>query len=147
MADTRVQLEVEDWVRTNWMPANLDDDFFRERIALTSGGVFDFDAVSRDRKIAATISTSGAYTASGKRAAGKVLKIRSDLFFLILADVDKRLAILTEQDMFEFWATEAEAGRVPSSIEFLLVDLPNDLREKLEKARRRASKEVSPRRV
>lgn len=95
MADTRVQLEVEDWVRTNWMPVNLDDDFFRERIALTSGGVFDFDAVSRDRKTAATISTSGASTASGKRAVGKVLKIRSDLYYLILADVDKRLAILT----------------------------------------------------
>ncbi|MFV2045429.1 MAG: hypothetical protein ACC700_19630, partial [Anaerolineales bacterium] len=71
MADTRVQAEVEDWVRMHWMPETFGMPFYRERIQLTSGGVFDFDAVNSDRSIVASISTSGATTASGKRAVGK----------------------------------------------------------------------------
>ena len=27
MADTRIQLEVEDWVRRNWMPTHFGRDF------------------------------------------------------------------------------------------------------------------------
>ena len=81
MADTRVQLEVEDWVRREWMPHKLGQQFSRERVRLSSGGVCDFDAVSSDRRIVAAISTSGAVTAGGKHAVGKLLKIRSDCFF------------------------------------------------------------------
>ena len=72
MADTRVQAEVEDWVRKHWMPRTFGVLFYRERVELTSGGVFDFDAVSSDRSIVASISTSGATTSSGKRAVGKL---------------------------------------------------------------------------
>jgi hypothetical protein len=39
--------------------------------------IFDFDAVSYDKSIAACISTSGGKTSSGKAAVGKLLKIRS----------------------------------------------------------------------
>ena len=60
MADTRVQLEVEGWVRQQWMPQHLGMNFYRERLKIRSGGVFDFDAVSADANIVATISTSGA---------------------------------------------------------------------------------------
>ena len=81
MADTRVQLEVEDCVRREWMPNYFGKRFRRERLELSSGGVFDFDAVSDDESMVATISTSGAKTASGKQAVGKLLKIRSDMFF------------------------------------------------------------------
>lgn len=51
MADTRVQLDVEDWLRRNWMPTQYGTSFFRERLRLRSGGVFDFDAVSADHSI------------------------------------------------------------------------------------------------
>lgn len=145
MADTRVQLEVEDWVRRNWMPTHLDQDFYRERLPLTSGGVFDFDAVSPDGKIVATISTSGAYTASGRRAVGKVLKIRSDMYFLLLTAAERRVVVFTEADMFDFWKGEVEAGRVPSSIEFMHASIPEELEARLRDSRSRASREVSPR--
>lgn len=81
MADTRIQMEVEDWVRLHWMPQHYGQKFDRERLRLTPGGIFDFDAVSEDRKIVATISPSGSKTATGKHAVGKLLKIRSDSFF------------------------------------------------------------------
>jgi hypothetical protein len=145
MADTRVQLEVEDWVRDRWMREQFACDFYRKRLPLTSGGVFDFDAVSHDGKIAACISTSGGKTASGKHAVGKVLKLRSDMLFLVMAKEPKRrIIVLTEPDMLDVCSKEKAGGRVPQQIEFVLADLPEDLREKLAQARKNASKEVSP---
>jgi len=144
MADTRVQVEVEDWVRREWMREHFEQSFTRERLRLSSGGVFDFDAVSHDSKIAATISTSGSKTASGKHAVGKLLKIRSDMFFLLLVEVQRRIVVLTERDMYDLCRKEAEGGRVPSSIEFVHVEIPSQLASKLKNARAEASKEVSP---
>lgn len=144
MANTSVQLEVEDWVRREWLPAQFHAQFFRERVRLSSGGLFDFDAVSDDGKIAATISTSSAMTAGGKLGVGKVMKIRSDLYFLLLAECETRLAILTEQSMFDQWHKERSQGRVPESIQFLKADIPADLNVRLVESRKRASREVSP---
>jgi hypothetical protein len=99
MADTRVQLEVEDWVRRNWMGPQYGTSFSRERLRLRSGGVFDFDAVSLDQSIVATISTSGSKTAGGKYAVGKMLKLRSDMLFLTMVNAKRRIMVLTERDM------------------------------------------------
>jgi len=144
MADTRVQLEVEDWVRREWMITHYGESFYRERLLLNSGGYFDFDAVNAGKTIAATISTSGAKTASGKHAVGKLLKIRSDMYFLLLANVQRRLVVLTEPDMYELCQKEVAGGRVHSSIEFVHVEIPAELAVKLKAARSKASEEVSP---
>lgn len=146
MADSRVQLEVEDWVRREWMPRKFGQRFFRERIKLSPGGVCDFDAVSEDRRIIAAISTSGAVTARGKSAVGKMLKIRSDMYFLLLVDADRRIVILTEKDMHDRCGREAAGGRVPPSIEFVHAEIPADLRAKLRAGRAIASDEVLPER-
>jgi len=69
VADTRIQLEVEDWVREQWMQSAYGRSFHWKRLMLTSGGVLDFDAVSEDQSVAACISTSGGKTSSGKAAA------------------------------------------------------------------------------
>ena len=145
MADTSTQLIVEDWVRRVWMPERYGQRFSRERISLTSGGVFDFDAVSADGNIVANISTSGSKTASGKHAVGKMLKVRSDIYFLLLAAAERELVLLTELDMYEQWLKEAEKGRVPECIEFVHVKIPSELNLRLQSSRRKASREVSPR--
>ncbi len=131
MADTRCQLECEDWVRLNWLPKRYDQPFHRERVELSSGGVFDFDAVSADRSIVATISTSGAKTASGKHAVGKLLKLRADMLFLLLANAPRSLVVLTERDMYDLCLKERQGGRMPQSIEFVHAKLPKDLAERL----------------
>src|SRR5690242_13777172 len=101
MADTRVQLEVEDWVRETWMTGQYGQQFSRNRVRLSSGGVFDFDALSADRSTVACISTSSGKTASGKHGVGKLMKLRSDMLFLTMAEgVSRRLLVLTEPDMF-----------------------------------------------
>src|SRR6266436_1028184 len=99
MADTRCQLECEDWIRRKWMPSVFGQPFYRERMLLTSGGVFDFDAVSADKSIVASISTSGARTVSGKNATGKLMKLRSDMLFLLLSNAPRKIIVLCELDM------------------------------------------------
>jgi hypothetical protein len=141
MADTRVQLEVEDWVRQQWMPMKFGMGFYRERLNIRSGGVFDFDAVSGDKSIVATISTSGAKTAGGKFAVGKMLKIRSDMLFLTMVQAKQRIVVLTEQDMYEQCLKEEEGGRVPQEIEFAHAPLPEKLNARLMTARQKASVE------
>jgi hypothetical protein len=143
MADTRVQLEVEDWVRRNWMETQYGTRFSRERLRLCSGGVFDFDAVSEDRSIVATISTSGAKTSTGKYAVGKILKLRSDMLFLTQVDAKRRIIVLTERDMCDQCNKEFAAGRVPKEIEFVCADIPADLRARLVEGREKASGESS----
>lgn len=144
MADTRIQLEVEDWVRQNWMPDRFGTRFSRERVKLRSGGVFDFDAVNDDQSIVATISTSGARTATGNQGSGKLLKLRSDMLFLILVDkARRRIMVLTEPDMYEQLKNEAEAGRMPTEIEVFCAEIPAELRAKLNAARKLAVSEMT----
>ena len=141
MADTRVQLEVEDWVRRNWMAAQFGTKFSRERLPLRSGGVFDFDAVSEDHSIVATISTSGAKTSGGKYAVGKILKLRSDMLFLTMVEAKRRIVVLTERDMCSQCEKEAAGGRVPPEIEFVCAVLPEEINIRLLAARLVASGE------
>jgi len=143
MADTRIQLEVEDWVRRNWLATHFGTKFSRERMPLRSGGVFDFDAVSDDHSIVATISTSGSRTAGGKHAVGKILKLRSDMLFLTMVEAKRRVIVLTEPDMYQQCKKESEGGRVPPEIEFVCAEIPEPLRARLVAARSVASDEVS----
>jgi hypothetical protein len=146
MADTRVQLEVEDWVRVNWMANHFGQKFHRSRLRLSAGGVFDFDAVSADQLIAASISTSAAKTSAGKLAVGKLMKLRSDMLFLLMAEPpSKRIIILTDKSMFTTCLKERESGRTPKGIDFLLAEIPDELEQRLVQARIVASKEVTPR--
>ena len=144
MADTRCQLECEDWVRQVWMAAEFGQQFRRERVKLNSGGVFDFDAVSADDAIVATISTSGSRTASGKLGVGKLMKLRSDMLFLLLAGPKRALVVLTEADMYQACLKERAGGRVPKEIEFYHAPLPDELAARLKAAKKVSGDEVTP---
>src|SRR3989304_5563447 len=123
------------------MSKRFGQRFSRERVRLSSGGFFDADAVSEDLEIVAAISTSGARTSGGKNAVGKMLKIRSDMYFLLLAQAERRLVVLTESDMYAQCQKEVAGGRVPKSIEFIHAELPDDLQSRLVASRHVASGE------
>jgi len=147
MANTRIQIEVEDWICKNWLPAKFGQRFHRDRLRLISGGVFDYDAVSEDGRIVIVVSTSGARTSSGKYGAGKMMKIRSDLYFLLLVQADRRVIVFTEREMLDQFKKELDGGRIPKEIEYYLADIPDDLRVKLEAARRFSIDEMAPRKI
>ncbi len=144
MADTTVQLEVEDWIRRNWLPQKFGQKFHRERLRLSAGGLFDFDAVSEDEKIIAVISTSSAKTRRGKSAVGKLTKIRSDVYFLLLVESAKRVVVFTEKDMLDRFNKERQAGRAPREIDSYLAEIPAELRRRLEVARKASIDEIEP---
>jgi hypothetical protein len=123
------------------MPSEFDAHFYRERLRIRSRGVFDFDAVSGDKSIVATISTSGAKTSCGKHAVGKILKVRSDMLFLTMVEAKRRVVVLTELDMYEQCLKEKAGGRVPPEIEFAYAALPEELNVRLIAARQKASVE------
>jgi hypothetical protein len=141
MADTSVQVGVEDWVRRNWMTENYGAKFNRDRLPLRSGGIFDFDAVSEDNSIVASISTSGAKTSGGKYATGKFMTIRSDILFLTMVEANRRIIVLTERDMFVQCEKEKAAGRIPPAIEFAFAEIPDEMNRRLIAAREKASNE------
>jgi hypothetical protein len=126
------------------MATQFGTRFSRERLPLRSGGVFDFDAVSEDHSIVATISTSGSKTSGGKNAVGKMLKLRSDMLFLTMVDAKRRIMVLTERDMCDQCEKEAAGGRVPPEIELVCAVLPEAINARLVAARLRASGESRP---
>ena len=144
MADSKTQLKIEKWIRIMWLPRVYGQSFTEERLQLISGGNFNFDAVSADRSIVANISTSSSRTASGKRATGKIHKLRGDILFLIMVKADKRLIVLSENDMYDFLLTEKENGRIPEEIGFVHALIPDDLKKELLVAKKIAAQEVTP---
>jgi len=144
MADSRVQVEIEEWIRHEWLPKEYGQTFRSERLQLTSGGLFAFDAVSADNKIVANISTSGGITSGGKNPAAKIQKLRADMLFLLMVQAEKRLIVLTEKDMFALCQKEKANGRVPQEIEFVVAQLPEVLAILLKAAQKNAAKEVTP---
>ena len=147
MADTKIQREVEEWIRVNWMEKHFGQEFRRDKVKLSPGGTHEFSAVSDDDSIVACITTSQAKSPSTSRGTGKINKIRSDLYFLLLVEAKRKLVLFTEPDMYEVFLKEAGSGRVPISIEFrLVIPEDDDLVERLCKARKTASDEVNPNR-
>jgi hypothetical protein len=76
--------------------------------------------------IVTTISTSGSKTSGGKHAVGKILKLRSDMFFLTMVEAQRRVIVLTEQDMCDQCEKESAGGRVPPEIDFVCAVIPDE---------------------
>jgi hypothetical protein len=147
MADTRVQLEAEVWVVTNELPRVFSLGFSKTKLRLSWGGEFEYDAVSSDGSIVASVSTSSCHTAGGRPAVGKYHKIRSDVLYLLNAVGPKRrVLVFTDPEMIRHFETERTNGRFPPAdqVELRLAELPETLKEALGRARKVASDEVSP---
>ena len=78
MADSSPQIAVADWINREWLPHRMGETFFRAKVRLVSGGEHSFASVNADKTAVGTVCTSG------PRNGGK-LKVRSDLYFLLMA--------------------------------------------------------------
>lgn len=144
MANTRAHKLAEQWIAAQWLPQRFGQAFAETQMPLSPGGVFNFDAVSEDRRIVANISTSAKVTGRGNHGTAKVQKIRSDIYLLLLVAAERKLIVLSEPDMHAWWLGEAARKRVPAEVEFLHAILPDDLQATLLASRQRASQEVTP---
>ncbi|MCW5937607.1 MAG: hypothetical protein KIT11_09915 [Fimbriimonadaceae bacterium] len=143
MADTTAQSAVANWVRDTFLPAKLDLKFVHRRVRLRSGGTYHFSFVSEDGKVVGSVITSRARTASGKLGNEKMNKYRADLYFLLIAEAEQRLMVLTDPEMYELLCAEkALRGRIPQEIELLFAPLPKHLANRLAKSQKQAADEV-----
>ena len=146
MADMKAQKEAEAYVRKKLFEKE-GMAFSEQKVALSrtnNEGEFKFDAVDAKKEIAINISTSSLFTVTGKEGSAKVHKIRSDMFFLFLAKVKERRVVFTEKNMYDYFAKQKKAGRVPTKIKLQYMELPPMLRQKVEDDRAKAVAEVKP---
>jgi hypothetical protein len=107
--------------------------------------MFEFDAVSPDGRIVGAVSTSAARTATGKGAAAKYQKLKTDALYLLhVQEIERRLMVFTELPMLQYFEKQRAIGRFPPEIELWHIELPPDIHALVSKSRRVASIETSP---
>ncbi len=130
VADQNPQNLVQVWISETWLSGKLGVPHTRLRVKLTSGGSYTFPAVSAEQSSVATIHTGSAH---GKNAPSKIYKVRSDLYFLLLAKAQNKTAVFTDRAMFNYFRDEKEEGRLPKEVQLLWVDkLPDEIAAILE---------------
>lgn len=144
MADSKIQLLIEAWIREKWLPEKYGEKFSAQHLQLNTEGYFDFDAVSTDRKIVVNISTSSCRTSGGNISSAKIQKLRADMLFLTMVEADKKIIALSEKDMYDYLLKEKKNGRVPNEIDFIHAPIPEHLTDALTAARKIAVDEVTP---
>ena len=143
MAITSTQRECERWIVENWLPIKFGCTFKKEKLKMQGRGKFEFDAVNKEREIVINISTASAKTYSGHIGSGKKSKLRADSLMLSLVLAKEKILILTESCMHSLAIDEQIAGRLPLDIKIILVELPNELRQKLAVAKENAARELT----
>lgn len=141
MANTRyLTTVVEEWVR-NQLGEQFGQPFRKGKLQLVTGRDFEFDAVSADDTIVASIKTSSGTTSGGNLPNGKVNSCIADLWYLSLVEVPKRLLVLTNPRFYEIF-TSRMRGAIPSDIDILALPLPADMQAEVDQVVRTASAEM-----
>lgn len=147
MSKSTFRHDVERFVRDEWLAPIVGQGFREANIALHAGGEFQCDAVSEDRKILASICTNAGKTISlkrSKKATPKLHKVRSDILYMMCAEAERRIVILTDRNMYDLCMEQVNAGRMPVGIEFLLAEIPSEMLEQLGRDHYHAACEVIP---
>lgn len=143
MANTRLLTEqVEHFVRET-LANEHGQPFGKRMLPLPSGGRHEFDAVSADGMVVASVKSSSGRTASGRHPAGKVNSAVAELYFLSLVPAPTRLLILTTPAFHDIFM-RAMVGKIASGIQVVLVTLPASLQQQVNRVQQQASLEVTP---
>lgn len=148
MADTSyIKKEVEPWVR-NWLSNQFPGHIFESRvlpltrITWDSPGNHEFDAVSEDGRIVASIKGHSWKTRTGNLPMAKYASLYQELYFLSLAEADKRFLILTNKELFDDFRNRSR-GKIADGIELIFCLLPEYLRLRMKKIIDQASREMA----
>ncbi len=148
MADTSIFLLAEKWVREVGLPRLFNQRFKKELLPIGwksdgSTAKHEFDAVSQDQTIVASVKASSGRTHGGRNPAGKISTANAELLFLSLVRAPRRILVLTDPHFFAIFRKQSD-GKVPPGVQVLRIQLPLRILNRLRKAERRTSSEVSP---
>jgi hypothetical protein len=131
--------EVEPTIRAQ-LKREFGVDFTPQALPLRSGGKFNFDAVSSDLKVVASIKSSRGTTRGGKLPSGAVKAAITDLYYLSLVDAPCRFLVVTDQGFYDRLAHElVRKKRVAPGLEIKHVSLPENLAKRVQAVLDRAS--------
>ncbi len=143
MVNTRnVTTSVEDHVR-DVLSVEHQIVFRRQRLKLQPGGYHEFDAVSDNGRIVASIKTAPGHGASGRHPAGKVANCIAELYFLSLTRAHKKFLVLTSADFHRLFVGVMK-GKIPNGIEILHVALPAEIQSRVDAVQQAATDETQP---
>lgn len=141
MANTRyLTTVVEAWVRDQ-LGERYGQPFRKDKLALVTGREFEFDAVSADAAIVASIKTSSGTTSGGNFPSGKVNSCIADLWYLNLVDAPKKLLVLTNSQFYEIFMARMR-GAIPEDIEIISLPLPPEMQLEVDRVVQTASAEM-----
>lgn len=146
MANTSyLRYTVEPWVREQ-LAEKYGQPFSSQDLTLSPGGRHEFDAVSADQQIVASIKTNSGLTSGGNHPTGKVSTCLNEVYFLTLVAASTRILILTNPEFHEIF-TRTTAGQIAPGIEVLLLPLHAEMQQDVDRVVRRASDEMRGDRV
>jgi len=104
--------------------------------------VHEFDAVSEDNSVVASIKSHSWLTSGGKSPAGKIGQIYEALYFLTLVDAKTKLLILTDREAYEGFLRVSD-GKIAEGMEIKFCPLSPELQLLVSKVHQKASQEMS----
>ncbi|HEY0452070.1 hypothetical protein [Actinophytocola sp.] len=129
---------VEDHVR-DVLSAKYETVFTKEALRLQPGGYHEFDAVSDNRRIVASIKTAS----GGRHPTGNVLNCIAELYFLSLVRASKRILVLTSGEFQELFARTMD-GKVAHGIEISYIPLPAEVASRVAAVQLATNEEIQP---
>lgn len=141
MANTSyLRYSVEPWVRGQ-LAARYGRTFEARSLTLNSGGAHEFDAVSDDETVIASIKANSGLTSGANHPTGKVATCVNEIYYLTLVAAPARLLVLTNPEFFEIFQ-RVMAGKIASGIDVMLVPLPLEMQDIVDGVTRKASDEM-----
>lgn len=141
MANTNTLKDVEQHVR-RWCFKKYGIKFYdhEKEVQLSSGGVHRFDVVAKNGSIVAGIKTS-ALRDNGTVGAGVIKSTFTELYFLSLVNVAKKLMILTDKGYCKHFQRKSK-GKVADGIEIIHCPLPKAVRGNIATVHNNCRKEI-----
>jgi hypothetical protein len=132
---------VEPWVRDR-LAERYGQPFATKVLGLSSGGTHEFDAVSVDTRIVASIKASSGFTSGGKHPTGKVATCLNEVYFLTLVGADERVLVLTNPDFYTIFR-RATSGQIADGVKVELLPLPPAMQGTVDAVTQAASVEMN----
>ncbi len=140
MVNTRyLTTAVEDHVR-DVLSAEHQIVFHRQRARLQPGGYHEFDAVSDNGRIVASVKTAAA---GGRHPAGTLTNCLAELYLLSIVRANKKILVLTSPDFHQMFVA-AMAGKIPNGITVMHVPLPAEIQARVVSVQQAGTDEIQP---
>jgi hypothetical protein len=134
--------EVEGYVRGR-LSEEFDQPFTSEFLALRPGGRHEFDAVSADGAVVASVKSASGLTSGGQDAERQDQGLRAELYYFSLVDAPIRRLVFTTPAFFGIFE-KVTAGAIADGLEVVCRPLPPEIQQQVDLIVQEASKEVTP---